>query len=169
MKKILAVSSICLLILGSCLKTKNTNKCGVPESTVIAPLSEQQALQDSLTAHGIQATKDSAGFYYTINNPGTGSLVPNLCSSIAVYYKGSFFNGNVFDSSTTGNPVTFQLGNVIAGWQKGIPLVTKGGDITLYIPPTLAYGINPRTDQNGDIAIPANSYLVFHVSILDIQ
>ena len=169
MKKLLAVSSICLLILGSCLKTKNTNKCGFPDSTVIAPLSEQQALQDSLTAHGIQAILDSSGFYYTINQQGTGPFVSNLCSSIAVFYRGSFFNGNGFDSTSTGNPSVFQLGNVITRWQKGIPLVSKGGDITLYIPPSLAYGATPRTDQNGNVVIPANSYLVFRVVIADIQ
>ena len=67
MKKLLSLSIIALLFLGSCLK-KQDNKCGYNDSTVIAPQAEQDALQDSLTAHGIQATLHPSGFYYTISN-----------------------------------------------------------------------------------------------------
>lgn len=175
MKKLFAASVIVLLILGSCVK--NDAKCGYNDSTVIAPASEVQALQDSLTAHGIQATSNPSGFFYTINTQGTGQAVSNLCSNLSVTYKGSFFNGKVFDSSATGNVANFQLGGVIVGWQKGVPLISKGGDITLYIPPSLGYGPNPAKDSNGNpilnsdgtYLLPGNSYLVFNVKIIDIQ
>ena len=168
MKKILPLSIIALLFLGSCLK-KQDNKCGYNDSSVIAPQAEQDALQDSLTAHGIQgAILDPSGFYYTITNPGSGAFVSNLCTTVATYYKGGFFNGQTFDSSLVQTAV-FQLGQVIAGWQKGIPLIKKGGEINLYIPPSLGYGSQDQTDQNGNVAIPANSYLVFNVTLVDLQ
>ncbi len=167
MKKLLAASVIVLLILGSCIKS-NT-KCNFNDSTVIAPDSEKKALQDSLTAHGIQATAHPSGFLYTINNQGTGQTVSNLCSNLAVTYKGSFFNGHVFDSTVNGSAANFQLGGVIVGWQKGVPLISKGGDITLYIPPSLAYGPNPIRDRDGNVIIPGNSSLIFTVHIVDIQ
>lgn len=158
---------ISLLVVSSCKKNKPNNTCAFTESNLVAPESEQQALLDSLNAHSIQATKDSAGFYYTINSPGTAPAVANLCSDITVFYRGSFFNGVAFDSTTTGNSATFELGQVILGWQKGIPLIKNTGDITLYIPPSLGYGSEPVTDPNtGAIVIPANSYLIFRV-ILD--
>jgi FKBP-type peptidyl-prolyl cis-trans isomerase FkpA len=167
MKNLSSFSIIGLLFLGSCLK-KQDNKCGYNDSSVIAPQAEQDALLDSLTAHGIQATLHPSGFYYTISNPGSGAVVSNLCTIVAIYYKGGFFNGQSFDSSLV-EPAVFQLGQLIAGWQKGIPLVKKSGKITLYIPPSLGYGADEKTDQFGNIVIPANSYLVFDVTLVDLQ
>lgn len=170
MKKFTFLAAFATLILiSSCQKNNTNNTCNYTESTLVAPQSEQHALLDSLDAYNIQATKDSSGFYYTINQPGTPPGVTGLCSSIAVFYRGGFFNGAGFDSTTV-NPAVFQLGQVIVGWQKGIPLVNKHGDITLYIPPSLAYGSKPRINPNtGDTVIPANSYLVFRVTIDDVQ
>ncbi len=168
MRKILSVSVIVVVILSSCLK-KDT-KCGYPDTTVVASVSEQKALQDSLTAHGITASLHPAGFYYKINSQGSGNSVANLCTPLSVEYWGGFFNGSGFDSTVAGSPVDFELGRVIAGWQKGVPLVKSGGDITLYIPPSLAYGPNPVTNQNtGAVVIPGNSYLVFKIHVVNIQ
>ena len=172
MKKIISVFIVAAasIILNSCTKDQVSSGCGFTKSTVVAPASERQTLQDSLTAHNIQAIEDSSGLFYSINEPGSGTGVRDLCSSIASYYTGGFFNGKIFDSTTTGNPAIFQLGQVIAGWQKGIPHVAKGGDISLYIPPSLAYGAKPLVNsRTGDTVVPANSYLVFHVQVLDIQ
>lgn len=169
MKKIIFAIATSV-VLFSCAKDSASSDCGFTKSSVIAPISEQQTLQDSLTAHNIQAIEDSSGFFYSINQPGSGAEVRDLCSTIVTYYTGSFFNGNIFDSTTTGNPAIFQLGQVLAGWQKGIPHVAQGGDITLYIPPSLGYGATPRINSlTGDTIIPANSYLVFHVQVLGIQ
>ena len=163
MKKLLLFPSlIALLFLGSCLK-KGDNKCGYTDSNIVAPQAEQDALLDSLTNHGIQAAElHPSGFYYTITDPGSGAFVSNLCTAIAITYKGGFFNGKSFDSSLV-QPVVFQLGQLITGWQKGIPLIKKGGKITLYIPPSLGYG---SEDRNG---IPANSYLIFDITLVDLQ
>ncbi|HXR83493.1 MAG TPA: FKBP-type peptidyl-prolyl cis-trans isomerase [Hanamia sp.] len=167
MKKIFALPIIALIVLAGC--SKKENKCNFTDSTVVAPAAEQQALQDSLTALGIHATLAPAGFFYNINQPGSGPSVTNLCTTIAVFYRGGFLNGTGFDS-THGNPAIFQLGQVIPGWQKAIPLVAKSGDITLYIPPSLGYGANDVTDPStGKVVIPANSNLVFHVVVADIQ
>jgi FKBP-type peptidyl-prolyl cis-trans isomerase FkpA len=59
---------------------------------------------------------------------------------------------------------------VIPAWQKAIPLITKNGDSSLYIPPSLGYGSKDVTNPStGQIIIPANSNLVFRVVISDIQ
>jgi FKBP-type peptidyl-prolyl cis-trans isomerase FkpA len=158
------------LILYSCKKDSTPQACQYTPSALKAPASEQLALQDSLLAHNINATKDTTGFFYTINEPGSDKGITDLCTTIAVYYKGSFFDGTIFDSTATGYPSIFQLGQVIVGWQKSIPLVKKGGDITLYIPPSLAYGDKPVINPNtGDTVIPAHTNLVFHVNLLDLQ
>lgn len=136
---------------------------------IVAPVSEQQALLDSLNTYGIEAVKDSTGFYYSINNPGSDLKPKDACTAIAAFFKGSFFNGQTFDSTST-QPFIFNLYQMIPGWQQSLGRVGKGGSITLYIPPSLAYGAKDVTNPStGQVVIPANSYLVFQVSIADLQ
>ena len=153
-----------IIFISSCKKDAS---CGYKDSSTIAPASEIQQLKDSLAKYGITATQDNSGFFYKINNGGSNPFVSNLCSNITLTYKGTFFNGTVFDSTAANGVANFQLGQVIVGWQKGVPLIKKGGDIDLYIPPSLGFGASPRT--GGPVTIPANSYLVFNVKIVDIQ
>ncbi len=167
MKKILLGLVVASVIIASCVKTDN--KCGYTDSNAVVPASQIDSLQKLLSDSGITATQHASGFFYTIDNAGSGTGITNLCSTITVNYKGSFFNKHVFDSTATGSAATFQLGQVIVGWQKGIPLISKNGDITLYIPPALGYGAVPATDSQGNVVIPANSYLKFKVHLADIQ
>jgi FKBP-type peptidyl-prolyl cis-trans isomerase len=67
--------------------------------------------------------------------------------------------GEVFDSSN-GTPVTYGLGQLIAGWQQGIPGMKEGGKRRLFIPAELGYG------SQGSGSIPANSDLVFDIEIV---
>ena len=166
-KKTLSGLLVASIVFASCVKN---NKCAYIDSTIKAPDTEVQALKDSLFNHGItSATQDPSGFYYKIINAGSGTFVSNLCSSVSVSYRGTYFNGAIFDSTAANQLATFQLGQVIVGWQKGLPLISKGGEIALYIPPSLAYGPNPITDNSGHVLVPANSYLEFDVNLVDVQ
>jgi FKBP-type peptidyl-prolyl cis-trans isomerase FkpA len=149
-------------MFSACLK-KETG-CPSP-SNIIAPLSEQQSIAAYLSANNINATKHSSGLYYQIWNQGSGDH-PNNCSSIVIQYTGHLSNGNQFDHS---NNLASTLGSLIEGWQIGLPLIQKGGKIKLYIPPSLAYGSSEIKDMNGIVVIPANSMLIFDISLLDIQ
>ncbi len=166
--KILLPVLIAIIFIAGCAKKDTT--CNYADSTAVAPAAEIQQLRDSLDSAGISATMHASGFFYKINAAGSGTVVANLCTGIAVTYKGMFFNGKVFDSTQPPQTANFQLGQVIVAWQKGVPLVSKGGDIDLYIPPSLAYGANPVIDPaTGNTVIPANSYLIFNVHVVDIQ
>lgn len=123
-----------------------------------APSSEIEALEQYLRTNAIEATKDSRGFYYKIEAQGTGSN-PDACSEVSVNYKGTLTNGSIFDQAQN---VTFQLKGLIKGWQAGIPLIARGGKITLYLPPSLAYGSKAT---NG---IPANSILIFSIDLIKV-
>ena len=157
---------LCLLgvwfLSGSCLK-KETG-CPPPKN-IVAPLSEQQVIADYLTANNIAATKHTSGLYYQILLQGSGDS-PNNCSSVVINYIGKLANGNKFDE---GKNVAFTLGSLIEGWKNGLPLIQKGGKIKLYIPPTLGYGSSDIRDNNGVVVIPANSMLIFEISLLDFQ
>jgi len=162
MKKLIVCLFSVWFLSAGCLK-KETG-CPPPKN-ITAPSSEQQAIDDYLTANNINATKHSSGFYYHIWQQGTGES-PNNCSSIVISYLGQLSNGNVFDQ---GQNAALKLGSLIEGWRKGLPLIQKGGKIKLYIPPSLAYGSSAIKDNNGTVVIPPNSMLIFDISLLDFQ
>lgn len=167
MKKQILTAVAAVVLMSSCLK--QSSKCEYPESNRTAPAQEVTNLNDSLAKYGITNPQTSpSGFMYKIKEQGSGPSVANLCSNITVHYKGRFFNGTGFDSTTV-SPAVFPLGGVILGWQKGIPLVNQGGKIDLYIPPSLAYGYEDIKDNSGKVVIPKNSYLVFEVEVLKIN
>lgn len=167
MKKSFVFLALAIIAFSSCVKTNNT--CPYSESTTSATQAESDAIAAYLTSAGItDAVKHSSGFYYKVVSAGTGTATPNLCSQITIYYKGQLTNGNVFDQTTT-SPATFSLGQLIVGWQKGIPLIKAGGKIILYIPPSLGYGSQAIRDQLGNTIIPANSILVFTIELVSVN
>ncbi|WP_375406176.1 FKBP-type peptidyl-prolyl cis-trans isomerase [uncultured Amnibacterium sp.] len=62
--------------------------------------------------------------------------------TVTVHYLGvDYENGEEFDSSwSRGQSISFPLGNLIKGWQDGIPGMRVGGRRILTCPPELAYG-----------------------------
>ncbi|MBD2704604.1 FKBP-type peptidyl-prolyl cis-trans isomerase [Spirosoma sp. BT702] len=153
---LIGLASLCLLT--SCQSASNA-PCESTPVTTKAPDEEITQLSQFIESSRIKATFDKRGFYYTIQNPGSGEK-PTVCTTVSVNYDGKLTNGTRFDS---GQDVKFGLYQLIVGWQEGIPLIAPGGRITLYLPPSLAYGDQEQRD------IPANSILVFQIDLLTIH
>ncbi len=112
---------------------------------------------------GIQVTE--SGLQYTHETEGSGDA-PTAASTVTVHYRGTLIDGTEFDSSfKRGEPISFPLGNVIAGWTEGLQLMKPGGKTTFYIPQELAYGANPN--PNGPI--PPFAALVFDVELISVD
>lgn len=108
--------------------------------------------------------KTDSGLLYTVVEAGSGAR-PSADSTVTVHYRGTFIDGNEFDSSyARDEPVTFPLKGVIPGWQEGLQLMKEGAKYKLYIPYELAYGAQGRPPQ-----IPAYSTLVFEVELLGVD
>lgn len=86
-------------------------------------------------------------------------------ATITAHYTGALCkDGTIFQSSHDfGKPITFALGQVITGWQEGVPGMKVGGIRRLIIPSELAYG-SVRAAAN----IPPNSDLVFDIELIAI-
>lgn len=157
--RLIIIFSFCVIVV-SCRKSDDTS-CKFTESGLVAPAAEIASLQSYVAANRPAAIQHPSGFFYEIMAPGTGTVTPSVCSAVTVTYAGYLTNGFKFDESTTG--VGFVLGQLIVGWQKGLPLIKKGGSINLYLPPSLGYG------SNAVGSIPANSILIFTIQLLDVQ
>ena len=165
-KKLVFLFSIVALVaflFTSCSKTTASSAgCIYTNIDSIAPAAESAYIQAYLTANGLTATKAPSGIFYTINSAGSG-VTPVVCSLVRVKYTGWLLPSSFKFAEDNSGTFNTTLGSTILGWQKGLPLIMPGGNITLYIPPSLAYGANPSG------IIPANSYLIFGIQLLAVQ
>jgi len=91
---------------------------------------------------------------------GSGTDRPLASDTVSVHYTGWTTDGEMFDSSVMrGQPASFPLSGVIAGWTEGLQLMSVGEKARLWIPENLAYGGRPGR--------PAGM-LVFDVELLEI-
>jgi FKBP-type peptidyl-prolyl cis-trans isomerase FklB len=105
-----------------------------------------------------------SGLQYEVLTEGTGPK-PTLRSSVTTHYHGTLINGNVFDSSyQRGQPATFPVNGVIAGWTEALQLMPEGSKYRLYIPSDLAYG---KRGAGRDIG--PDSALIFDVELLKVN
>ena len=103
------------------------------------------------------------GVQYKVLTAGKGAS-PSPRDTVRVHYTGKLIDGEVFDSSVErGEPASFQVGQVIKGWQMALQQMKVGDKWMLYIPPELAYG-----ERGAPPRIGPNEVLVFEVELLDI-
>ncbi|EER39303.1 FK506-binding protein 1A [Histoplasma capsulatum var. duboisii H88] len=115
-------------------------------------------------ATGTLGVKEVQGVILDDRKLGSGR-VAKKGDRVSMRYIGKLENGKVFDANKKGPPFSFKLGNgeVIKGWDIGIPGMSVGGERRVTIPSHLAYG------KQSLPGIPANSKLIFDVKLLDIK
>ncbi|MGY2134842.1 FKBP-type peptidyl-prolyl cis-trans isomerase [Hymenobacter sp. HD11105] len=105
-----------------------------------------------------------SGLQYEVLTEGSGPK-PSLTSNVTTHYHGTLTNGTVFDSSyQRGQPASFPVNGVIAGWTEALQLMPEGSKWRLYIPSDLAYG---KRGAGRDIG--PDSALIFDVELLKVN
>ena len=106
----------------------------------------------------------ASGLQYKVVKSGAGKS-PASNDTVKVHYHGTLTDGTVFDSSVErGEPATFKVNQVIAGWTEALQLMKEGDKWQLFIPSKLAYGERAPGGKIGP-----NSVLVFDVELLSIE
>lgn len=128
---------------------------------------ENKAKGKQFLADNLQNDKEikqtASGLQYKIIKEGKGKS-PKATDKVLVHYEGTLIDGTIFDSSIKrGEPISFPLNGVIAGWTEGLQLMKEGAEYVFYIPSELAYG----DQDNGPI--PGGSTLIFKVQLIDVN
>jgi len=145
--------------------------CGSSNTDTNNNTSSNQPAQSTETTPSTSSATDK--LQITDTKVGTGA-VAKAGDTITVNYTGWLYvNGKkttAFDSSTDPafnhvQPAQFQVGvgQLIKGWDQGIPGMKVGGTRTLIIPPSLGYGA-----QGQPPTIPGNATLYFEVTLVSI-
>lgn len=104
-----------------------------------------------------------SGLQYTVITEGKGRK-PAATDSVKCHYEGTLTDGTVFDSSyRRGEPATFPLNGVIAGWTEGVQLMAEGAKFRFFIPYNLAYG-----SRGAGQSIPPYAALIFDVELIEV-
>ncbi len=105
----------------------------------------------------------ASGLQYEVLTEGTGRK-PKATDTVKVHYEGFLTDGTVFDSSIQrGEPISFPLNGVIAGWTEGLQLMAEGAKYRLFIPYNLGYG-----EHGAGASIPPYSTLIFDVELIEV-
>ncbi len=105
------------------------------------------------------AAKSASGLTSKTIAPGAGAEKPAPTDIVTVHYTGWSSDGGMFDSSVArGNPSTFPLDRVMAGWRECVQLMTVGEKRRCWVPQDLAY--------RGAAGRPTGT-VVFDIELLD--
>ena len=105
-----------------------------------------------------------SGLQYQVLQEGNGKS-PKATDQVKCHYEGTLINGKVFDSSyRRGEPATFPLNGVIAGWTEGLQMMKEGAKYRFFIPFNLAYGTRGAGQD-----IPPYATLIFDVELIEVK
>jgi len=171
MKKIFAMAVAALLMTG--MASCGGNETASTESTEETAVDYGQQIKDNKTlgrefleenAKNDSVVQTKSGLQYMVLKEGTGAK-PGPTDEVTVHYTGKLLDGTVFDSSVDrGEPATFPLDRVIAGWTEGLQLMSEGSEYRFFIPSELAYG----SQGSGDKILP-NATLIFDVKLIKVE
>ena len=116
--------------------------------------------------YGKQETvmRTDSGILYRALTDGSGTK-PGPNDTVVVHYRGTLPDGQEFDSSyKRGQPATFSLGGIIAGWKEVLQLMSEGAKWEVVIPPELGYG---SVGAGG--LIGSNQTLVFEIELIEVK
>jgi FKBP-type peptidyl-prolyl cis-trans isomerase len=131
----------------------------------LATKNQQEAtkfLSENAKREGVQST--TSGLQYRVVKQGSGAA-PTINDRVRCHYRGTLLDGTEFDNSANqGGPAEFRVDEVIPGWTEALQKMRVGDKWQLFVPPDLAYGMNPHPSSG----IEPNSLLVFDIELLEV-
>lgn len=153
-------------------KTKEVSMITETTTPTIIPMPDSAPSTNSGQVSSLQATPEASqpirydnGLIIQDITVGSGKTAENG-DTLSANYVGMLENGTVFDNSyDRGQPIEFVLGagQLIKGWELGLPGMKEGGKRKLTIPPSLGYG-----DKGAGGIIPPKATLLFEIELVGV-
>ena len=136
-------------------------------------LNAYEAVTKNPDFHALQTETGPSGVYYKIIKTGTGTEYPLQTSNVKVLYKGTYYDGTVFDYGSSLNeiPVEFSLAgqNLIRGFSFALQQMVVGDRWEIWIPYFLGYGANGYYDSYSyQLIVKGYTTLIFEVELVSI-
>ena len=104
------------------------------------------------------------GLQYQVIKSGNGPT-PKATDNVTTHYHGTLIDGTVFDSSVQrGQPSSFAVNGVIAGWTQALQMMKVGDKWRLFVPSELAY-----RERGAGEKIGPHTVLIFEIELLGIK
>ncbi len=156
-----------MVAMPALVHSEETPVANPPAAAEPAPAQPEKIMPETpadVAAAPADAVKTASGLASKVLKAGTGDKKPTAADTVTVHYSGWTTDGKMFDSSVSrGEPASFPLGGVIAGWTEGLQLMVVGEKRRFWIPEGLAYGpVVAGSDRPGGM-------LCFDVELLGIK
>ena len=159
----------CVLLFTACNKVEDPAIINTDQVTIDREIIEKYLADNNLTnvakkVKNVSGRPDTIDVYYIIEKPSTVSTLYSPSSRVTLSYTGRKLQAEkLFAESGDINP-SFVLGDVLRGWQFGIPMVNKGGIIRLIF--ASRYGYGPYAQPV--LGLSPNSILDFRIEVSDV-
>ncbi len=163
--------SVCDIILAINLRkilTKPQYEQAIHEMEMRSEELEAKEILAYLNDHKKENWEKKQGIYYIEMTPGSGNYIQSK-ETVEIHYKGSFFDGTIFDSTyDRNNPMEFTYGDpqqVIPGIDIALKSMKKGTKAKIIIPSLLGFGENGTIDKT----IRPYTPLIYEVEVINVK
>jgi FKBP-type peptidyl-prolyl cis-trans isomerase len=129
------------------------------------------AIDNYLDSKSITAEKDTTGIRYVITQTGTGPT-PTWYDRVKIAYSFKVLTDDtkiVYEGSAEPNENFYsRVIDYIYAMQIGLQKLPEGSKVTIYAPSGLAFGADQKTDNAGQVLIPANSNLIIDLELIEL-
>jgi len=132
------------------------------KKTLVMKAEGEKFLAENKTKEGVKVT--ASGLQYKVLRTGTGKM-PTAADEVMCHYVGTLIDGTEFDSSIKrGEPATFGVTQLIAGWTEALQMMHEGDKWMLYIPYDIGFGEHGSGSQ-----IPPYAALIFELELIKVN
>lgn len=139
-------------------------------------IAEYLAKYDTLGQFKHVQNNDTIGVFYRVIDSGANNTLYSSATRITVGDTGRILtvnarNGQLFYETNDYHP-TYSLGQVITGWQYGVPEVGSGGEVEVIMASRYAYGHYAQAQIGQEYGLtnglPGDAILDFYIRLYDV-
>ena len=152
-----------IVLFNACNKDDSSNAWREANLNAYDAITKDASYQELRTKSG------PSGVYYKVIQSGTGTEYPLQTSNVKILYKGSYYDGTIFDTGTSqsNTPTEFSLSGTVRGFSFALQNMVAGDKWEIWVPYYLGYGdtdyYDPVTYQ---LTVKAYTTLVFEVELV---